>query len=301
MERDIFRGENILEFSERFKDNESCLKYLAEIKWETSYTCKRCGQTHYSIRKGDYARQCHHCHYTESPTANTLFHKVKFGIRKAFMIVFEMSATTKSLSATQMSKRYGISRQAAWAFMHKVRQGMKSSGTAPMEGIVQVDEFVVGGKENLKQGRSRDTKKKKIVCAVELTEDQKVKRVYAMKIEDYSSKSLKTIFDGHISKHSKVRTDEWSGYSPLTKEFNIEQIESMNSANFKQLHHIVHQIKTWLRTIFSWVHSKHINRYLDEYCFRINRSIYKQTIFDKLIGRMINSQPFTYQDIIISV
>lgn len=295
-----FTGENIIEFTERFKDDKSCLEYLAEIKWGKGYICPKCGNTKSSVRKEDLSKQCHQCHHIDSPTANTLFHKLRFGIRKAFMIVFEMSASTKGLSSSQVAKRYGISRTTAWLFMHKVRQGMKSKQSGPMEGQVQVDEFVVGGRENLKQGRSTDTKKKKVVCAVELTEDQKIKRVYAIKIEDYSSRSLKDIFERHISKQAKVKTDEWQGYKPLAKDYDITQVASMNGANFKQMHHVIHQIKTWLRTTFSWVHQGHIDKYLDEYCFRINRSIYKQTIFHKLIVRLIEGDPITYQDIKIS-
>ena len=41
---------------------------------------------------------------------------------------------------------------------------MKSSESQPMTGDVIVDEFVFGGRENLKQGRSTDSKKKKIVA-----------------------------------------------------------------------------------------------------------------------------------------
>jgi transposase-like protein/predicted RNA-binding Zn-ribbon protein involved in translation (DUF1610 family) len=295
-----FKGENIIEFSARFKDDISCLEYLSEIKWGKGYLCPKCGNTKNSIRKGDLSRQCHSCHHIDSPTAKTLFHKVKFGIRKAFMIVFEMSATTKGLSSSQVAKRYGINRRTAWLFMHKVRQGMKSKQSGPMDGQVQVDEFVVGGRENLKQGRSTDTKKKKVVCAIELSEDQKIKRVYALKIENYSSRSLKEIFERHISKQAQVKTDEWKGYKPLTKDYDITQIPSMNGGNFKQMHHVIHQIKTWLRTTFSWVHQGHIDKYLDEYCFRINRSIYKQTIFHKLIVRLVEGKPITYQNIIIS-
>ncbi|HEY5591071.1 MAG TPA: IS1595 family transposase, partial [Paludibacter sp.] len=40
--------------------------------------------------------------------------------------------------------------------------------------------------------------------------------------------------------------------------------------------------------------------YLDEYCFRINRSIYKQTIFHNLIERMVNANPITFQMIKVS-
>jgi hypothetical protein len=44
-------------------------------------------------------------------------------------------------------------------FMYKVRDAMKSSENFPMMNRVEVDEFVVGGKEDGKVGRSYNTKK----------------------------------------------------------------------------------------------------------------------------------------------
>ena len=76
-----------------------------------------------------------------------------------------------------------------------------------------------------KQGRSYDTKKKKIVGAIELTDEGKVKRFYALKIKDFSAKSLRTIFDKHIDKSAQVIRDDWKGYRPI-KGFNITQIPS---------------------------------------------------------------------------
>ena len=74
-----------------------------------------------------------------------------------------MSTTTKNLSASQVARRYDISRQTAHYFMHKVREAMKSSESQKMDGKVQVDKFTIGGKEEGKQGRSYDTKKKKVL------------------------------------------------------------------------------------------------------------------------------------------
>jgi hypothetical protein len=70
-----------------------------------------------------------------------------------------MSATTKSLSSSQMVKRYSISRPTAWLFIHKVRLTMKINELNPVVDTVYVDEFVYVGKEDLKQGRSNDSKK----------------------------------------------------------------------------------------------------------------------------------------------
>ena len=183
---ELFKGQSLLEFTERFKTDLDCEEYLASLKWEDGYCCRKCGHKKYQVRK-DFSRTCNICGDTESPTARTLFHRLKFGLHKAFFICFEMT-TTKGLSASQVARRYEISRQTAHYFMQKVREAMKSSESHKMNDRVQVDEFTIGGKEEGKQGRSYDTKKKKVLCAMELTDRGKVKRFYALKIPDFSSK-----------------------------------------------------------------------------------------------------------------
>lgn len=293
---EIFKGQNLVAFTERFKTDEDCKEYLAELKWRAGYTCRRCKHTKASIRK-DHSRCCTRCKTVETATANTLFHKVKFGIRKAFLIAFELTASTKGMSDSQIAKRYGISRPTAWLFTKKLRKAMRSTESLEMEGDVQVDEFVVGGQEIGKQGRSYDSNKAKAVCAIELTQNKGVKRVYIRAIDDYSSKSLRGIFDAHISKNAEVTTDGWRGYKPLKKEYKIDQVKSEPGKNFIQMHTIIHQVKSWIRTTFAHVDRGHIQKYFDEYCFRINRSIFKDTIFHKLMERVVASTHFSYQHI----
>ena len=139
---EIFKGESIITFFDRFKTDMDCLEYLAEKKLSLGFICEKCKHNKCTIRKKNLARDCNKCHHIESPTAGTLFHKVKFGLRKSFGFVFEMSATTKSISANQMSKRYEVRYITAWLFMQKVRDAMKSSESKPMKGDVIVDEFV---------------------------------------------------------------------------------------------------------------------------------------------------------------
>ena len=195
----IFKGQNLLEFTARFKTDLDCKKYLSEIKWKKDLKCVQCGDKACQVRK-DFSRTCNICSHTESATANTLFHKVKFGVRKAFFICFEMSTTTKSLSARYTAVRYEVTQNTARLFMHKVREAMEYSGKYPIDGIVHMDEFVLGGVEQGKIGRSYDTKKKNAVTAAQLTKEGKLRRMYAMGIEDFSVRSLESIFINHISK-----------------------------------------------------------------------------------------------------
>lgn len=179
----------------------------------------KCGNTK-RCEKSGYKYHCYSCDHVESATANTLFHKVKFGIHKAFCIVFEMSTSSRSLSSIQVGKRYGISQTTSWFFMQKVRKSMESSKKYSLSELVHVDEFTIGGKEQDKQGRSYDSKKKKAIIAVELTDKHRVKRVYVKSIDDYSSKSLIPIFEEHIDTSAKIFTDKRRGYEPLKEICN---------------------------------------------------------------------------------
>ena len=85
---------------------------------------------------------------------------------------------------------------------------MSSSGNNSMDGVVHVDEFVLGGREETKVGRSYNVKKKKAVTPLQLTKDGKIKRIYAMKIDDFSAQFLQYIFVNHISRNVKITTDK---------------------------------------------------------------------------------------------
>jgi hypothetical protein len=111
---------------------------------------------------------------------------------------------------------------------------MASGQKYPLSKLVHVAEFTVRAKEEGNQGRSYDTKKKKAVIAIKLTDNNKVKRVSIKGKKDSSSKSLTTIFEEHISTSAKIVTDKWRGYEPLKEIYNIEQKNSNNGKNFKQ-------------------------------------------------------------------
>ena len=61
---------------------------------------------------------------------------------------------------------------------------------------------------------------------------------------------------------------------------------------------MIHQVKSWIRTTYSWVDEKNIDRYFDEFCFRINRSQNKETIFHNLIVRMVKADKVFHREIV---
>ncbi len=170
-----------------------------------------------------------------------------------------------------------------------------------MDCIVNVDEFVLGGVEQGKIGRIYDTKKKKAVTAVQLSKEGKLRRMYAMRLKDfsvYSVYSLEFIFANHISKPAQVSIGKWKGYRAIAKACTIIQIASNKGLNFKAFHPMIQQIKSWIRITYSWVSDYNLNRYFNEFCFRINRSQNKETIFNNLITKLVNKEKLPQKNLI---
>lgn len=220
-------------------------------------------------------RRCLKCGYNESPTANTVFHSIKFPLVTAFEMAYRISVSKKGISGLALSREYHLNPKTAYHFRQKIQECMNSNGDAPLEGIVHVDEFVIGGPESGCQGRSAQSRKKRIVTAVEVLKKKGSSKLlmgkaYAVCIEDFSSQEIGKIFKGHISPKAKVKTDCWSGYVPLKKDFNIKQLPSNKGANFPTIHALIMNVKSWVRGIHHSVSSNYIQKYLDEFFYRFN-------------------------------
>ena len=286
-----FRGVNAIDFHKRFKDNEACYEYLAGIKWATdAFCCKKCGKEKFCSGKKPFSRRCVKCRYDESPTAGTMFDKVKFPLHLAFHIIFKISARKKGMSTLELSRKFGLRQKACWNFKWKIQQAMSSSGQYPLNGEVQVDECWIGGPEKKKPGRSHG-KKKLVLVALEVRKDG-VGRAYAQLIADSSANSFRPFFERHIDKDATVKADEWTGYIPLKQEYpNMVQTLSDSGMGFPELHIHIMNIKGWLRGIHHHCSKEHLQGYLDEYHFRYNRRNNTEVIFNTIVKRMVRQTP----------
>ncbi len=288
--REKYSGVNSIKFNQQFKTDEDCYSYIAAIKWENGYECRKCSNIKYIPGKKPFSRRCSKCKYDESSTAGTMFDKVKFPILIAFHILFKIGTKKKGMSSLELSHEFELRQKTCWEFKWKIQQAMQSSLMYPLEGEIHVDELWIGGPEQTKRGRSLGSKKL-VVLALEKLPDG-VGRAYAQIVEHASAKEFKGFFDKHISKSAKIITDEWRGYSPLRKDYpGLEQRKSDNGNAFIDLHIHIMNIKGWLRGIHHHCSKERLQGYLDEYHFRYNRRNNMDTIFDLLLKRMVLNDP----------
>lgn len=112
---------SIEEFKKIFPQEEVCYKYLVDLKWENGFTCKFCNsQRHVLIDKPIInSRRCSDCRKVESPTANTIFHKLKFPIQKAFYILFLVSSGHKN-TYEELSLQVDLRAATCFSFKKKI-------------------------------------------------------------------------------------------------------------------------------------------------------------------------------------
>jgi hypothetical protein len=84
--------------------------------------------------------------------------------------------------------------------MLKLGEAMPSSENCSMDGDVQVVEFALGGGGANKLGHIYNRKKKKIITTIQYTKDCQVKRMFTMRVEDFSAQTLHHVFMRYISK-----------------------------------------------------------------------------------------------------
>jgi len=285
-----FESLSLFDFQQRFATDDQCLAYLAAEKWKNGYFCPKCSHTHYCAGSTLYSRQCTRCRHTDSPTAGTLFHKVKFSLLKAFYIVYFVSTSKKGISSTELSRKLGLRQKTCWYFKRKVMKAMESNDSHLLTGNVDIDEFFVGGQEEGKKGRGKK-KKKLVVLAIE-KKGKGISRMYGKEIKKATSKDLGSFMKEKVDTKANIKTDKWIGYKPLKKDFeNLVQLYSgEKGGNFTEIHRAIMLFKSWLRGIHHRVND--LQAYIDEYTYRFNRHLMNAYIFENLIVRMIYAKPY---------
>lgn len=113
------------EFSLMYPDDDSCLKFLAGIKWDHGYACMKCGHGNSSPGRGAYSRRCTKCGYDESATAYTLLQNSRLPINKAFYMIFLVYNSKGNISSHKLSSILNIRQSTCWSYSAKIRKAMK--------------------------------------------------------------------------------------------------------------------------------------------------------------------------------
>ncbi len=188
-----------------------------------------------------------------------------------------------------------------WIMGHKIRKAMADRDAMyQLGGLVEVDDAYFGGTRAGKRGRGAEGKSK-VVVSVENRDDRagfaSMCIVDAVSKEEIAEKVKPCISEGSV-----VRTDGWRAYKVLNSD-TIEHSpvvvgSGKNAINvLPWVHTLISNIKGNIRGVYHGVESKHMARYLPEFCYRFNRRFWETELFDRLLNACVNTTTITYSEL----
>lgn len=265
-----------LEFDRRFKDEQACLDYLYKLRWPHGYACSKCGSTSYwESARGLYI--CKGCEYNQSVTAGTVFHGTRKPLTMWFKAMWWFSTRKSGVNAINLQQLLNLgSYNTAWEWLQKLRSCTIRNGREKLSGVIEADEFYLGGQSSGgKRGRGADHK-----CAIAVAVERKGKKLGRLRmqvIDRCNADNLIPFVENNVSSGSFVSTDGWKGYGSLSsKGYEHKQIITSKVDEKESVLPGVHLVislfkRVVLGTFQGRFDEKYLQRYLDEYVFRFNR------------------------------
>ncbi len=121
-----------------FDDANKTLEYIAGVKWNKGFVCRKCGYDNYCEGKTPHSRRCTRCKTEESATAHTLFHNVKFPINKAFYIAYNVCVLQKDISSYNYADELGLNQMTCWKFRKRILDCLAQKSDAEKKDIKNI-------------------------------------------------------------------------------------------------------------------------------------------------------------------
>ncbi len=295
----------IYEFEERFGSEEACIEYLRGRRWPEGFVCPSCGGRKCWQLRTRPLDECAACGHQVSLTAGTAFAGTRKPLRLWFRVIAELLFSKRGCSALELTRRFPLSYETAWTWLHKLRSCMDRSGGDPLAGAVEVDETYLGGRDDGKhRGRSLAGKKLLVIAAAECR-GEAIGRIRLRGIHAASTAALCGFIAANVVAGSSVRTDGFQQYKPLGSS-SYEHVRIVvgdprkASKLFPRVHRVFSLLDRWLLgTLHGSIRRPHLQRYLDEFVFRFNRrtAASRPLLFDRLIGAVFRPVP-TYAQLV---
>ncbi len=132
------------QLEELFHSNEKCFEFLAGLKWEHGFQCRKCGNTNYCPGKTPFSRRCTKCKTEESAASGTIFHNCKFPVNKAFYIAYNVCKGKEDLSTYEFARRLSLRQMTCWNFKSKIKHALEQMDSLSQGEITSIQKILTG-------------------------------------------------------------------------------------------------------------------------------------------------------------
>lgn len=279
----------VIQFFERFPNEEACLQHIFETRFGTHSPCPSCQKLgHWSRIKGT-KKWRHACGTHISPLKGTVMHRSNLSLMAWFYAFFLFANSSTGMRAGFVRKQLGIGHKSSHRLCRMIRVHMAAMARPEKLGgegkTVHIDEV------HLRYIASTAGEPNDAVIVFGLASEG---QVLSAVVPDRKSGTLIPHIIARVRPGTKVVTDMLSGYRTLGRH-GFDHVQVNHSVAFHDFRgHSNNQIEAYWSTVRRMLRSArqvsraHMWTFLAEIEFKYNRRHTRYAIFEELISNFPN-------------
>jgi transposase len=291
---------SLMEFEREFPDDAACLAWLMDHRYPDGVFCVKCERiTKHHREKARPSFSCQFCGHRVHPMVGTIFEDSATSLKLWFYAVYLMTSTRCGVSAKHLERELGVTYKTAWRMANRIRS-MLDQDNVTLNGTVEVDESYFGGKDKWKHEHKRahvgtgPITKTPVVGMVQRGASGTGK-VVALVADSAKKKDVLPHAKTRILPASTVYSDESYLYRDLndlgythSRVNHAQGVYVSGDVHTNTIEGFWATVKRGIGGNYHAVSTKHLQSYLDEFCFRYNNRATKtrRGVFGAALARI---------------
>ncbi len=292
-----------------FDDPQTCIDFVAKLRWPNGPVCPSCGGTEHSYLTTRRVWKCRakDCHRQFSVKVGTIFEDSPIKLKNWLAAIWLIANSKNGISSHELGRAVGLTQKSAWFVLHRIRLAMQTGTFQKLDGEVEVDETFIGGRQinkhqhkRLGGGKARGNSDKAIVVGAL----ERGGHVRAKVVSDRSALTLIPFVQSNIQEGATIYTDEHYPYGGLRsagykhapvnhskKQYVVGRSTTNSLECFWSL------LKRGLHGTYVSVQEQHLFRYIDERAFTYNLRALTDLERFQTVLRQTADRRLTYEEL----
>jgi transposase-like protein len=303
------------EFFQRFPDEITTRIYMEDCRWNGSPVCPHCGNSgkmyKQTRKKVEGYYRCPDCKKVFTVRTGTIFGRSHISLNMWLYAMYLLVTARKGISSLQLSKEIGITQKSAWFMLQRLRTACGNNGNIDcifLRGIIEADEAYLGGRESNKHASKKLRIGRGAVGKVAvLGIRERGGKVKANVVKNTGAKTIQAKVRAAVASGSILCTDEHRSYQGMPEYLHCPVNHSVKQfvdgmAHTNGIESVWAVLKRGFYGIYHSFSHKHLQRYVDEFVYRLNEgncAVHTMDRIDALL-RKATGKRITYKDLVLA-